>query len=99
MNRTEISARLVERSLLRFTPAGLPVSECVLQHASRQIEARLEREVELELATVAIGEIAHALDQAALGARYRFRGFLAQRRRNSKSVVYHIIEFELERED
>ncbi len=89
----------MERSLLRYSPAGVPVSQCVLQHASSQREAGQERQIEMQVAAVGLGDIALQLDQALLGQPYRFTGFLAQTRRNSRNVVYHITEFNLEIED
>lgn len=99
MNRTELNARIVERNVLRYTPAGIPVSECILHHLSNQIEADVTRSVELEITAVAMGEVAHGLNQVLLGQPHRFSGFLAKKSRNSKNIVYHITEFELEKED
>ncbi|MGA2549854.1 MAG: primosomal replication protein N [Burkholderiaceae bacterium] len=99
MNQLQLSAKIIERQVLRYTPAGIPVAECVLQHQSAQIEAQQARQVELEIRGMAIGSIAASLNQAPLGRRHRFVGFLAKRSRNSRSFVYHITAFELENED
>jgi primosomal replication protein N len=98
-NRVELVARVIERRLLRYTPAGIPISECVLQHLSTQLEAAQPRQIEMQIAAVGLGEVAKQLDDLLLGQPYRFTGFLAQTRRNSRSVVYHITEFTLKNED
>jgi primosomal replication protein N len=80
---------------LRHTPAGLPVSEARLQHASEVIEAGVPRQIEMEIAVLALGEQARWLDAAALGSELGIDGFLAQRGMNSRQVVLHVntIEF------
>jgi primosomal replication protein N len=98
-NRVELTASMVERSVLRYTPAGIPICQCILQHASTQVEARQARQIEMQMAAVGLGELAVRLDQLLLGQPYRFTGFLAQTRRNSRNVIYHITEFNLEIED
>jgi primosomal replication protein N len=52
---------------LRYTPAGVPVSEGRLQHSSSQIEGGAERVVEVEIAVLALGESARWLQAAPLG--------------------------------
>ncbi|MBB3118964.1 primosomal replication protein N [Massilia violacea] len=79
--------------MLRYTPAGLPIVNAVLQHRSQQMEAGIARLTEFEIAAVAAGEISSRFSQAALGGMYEFRGFLAKKSRNSKSLVFHIIDF------
>jgi len=86
---------LVERKKLRYTPAGVPVSEARLLHSTSQIENSTERLVELEIAVLALGDNARWLDAGPLGGLVNVTGFLAARSRNSKSPVLHVntIEF------
>ncbi|MBS1170490.1 MAG: priB [Burkholderiaceae bacterium] len=93
MNRLELVASIAERDALRYTPAGVPIVSAKLQHDSRQVEAKTERLVELEIPAVAAGEIAGRFNQAELGSTHHFTGFLARKNRNSKSLVFHIIDF------
>ncbi|NVD98503.1 MULTISPECIES: primosomal replication protein N [unclassified Massilia] len=93
MNQTQFVALIAEREMLRYTPAGLPIVNAVLQHRSQQMEAGIARLTEFEIAAVAAGEISNRFSQAALGGMYEFRGFLAKKSRNSKSLVFHIIDF------
>ena len=73
-NRLTLDATLAERGDLRYTPAGIPAIDCVLQHASVQAEAGGERKVECELAAVAFGEPAMALAGVPAGTRAALRG-------------------------
>jgi len=94
VNQLQVIASLAERDVLRYTPAGIPIVTARLQHQSEQMEAGINRQVEFEIAAMAAGEISGRLNKASLGGMFRFSGFLARRNRNSKSVVFHIIDFD-----
>jgi len=47
----------------------------------------------MEIAAIAIGEIAGRFGQMELGEIYCFSGFLAKKNRNSRSLVFHITDF------
>lgn len=79
--------------MLRYSPAGVPIVTAVLQHRSEQMEAGIARLTEFEIAALAAGEISGRFSQAPLGGVYEFTGFLAKKSRNSKSLVFHIIDF------
>ena len=87
---------LVERKALRFTPAGVPVAECVIGHRSEQIEAGRPRCIECEIQAVALGEAAHWIQAAHPGMPLRLAGFLAARSRNGKQVRLHVTTIEFE---
>ena len=93
-NEFQFVANIAEREILRYTPAGIPIVSAKLLHTSQQVEAGVERLVEFEIAAVAAGEISGRFNQAELGATYRFTGFLARKNRNSKSLVFHISDFD-----
>lgn len=77
---------------LRHTPAGIPVLDFSLSHASSQIEAGHLREVRFEVPAVAIGEIATRLATRGSGERVEIAGFLAQRSARSTQLVVHATE-------
>lgn len=79
--------------MLRYTPAGMPLVTAVLQHSSQQMEAGIARATGFEITALAAGEISGRFSQAELGGVYQFTGFLARKSRNSKSLVFHIIDF------
>ena len=93
MNQFQLIATIAERDVLRFTPAGVPIVGVILQHSSQQVEAGVARLVEFEMPALAAGEISGKVANAELGAAYRFDGFLARKNRNSKALVFHIIDF------
>jgi len=93
VNQLVVVATITERETLRYTPAGIPIVGAILKHSSQQVEAGVARQVEFELPAVAAGEISGRMSRAELGASYQFTGFLARKNRNSKGLVFHIIEF------
>jgi len=92
-NRFQLLASIVERDALRYTPAGIPIVSATLLHNSGQVEAGIERQVEFEVAAIASGEIAGRFSRTELGVAYQFIGFMTRKSRNSKSLVFHIIDF------
>ena len=86
---------MVERKALRYTPAGVPVSEGRLQHSSTQVESGKQRQVEVEIAVLGLGESARWLQAAPLGGAVKVTGFLAARSLKSRTPVLHVnsIEF------
>ena len=91
MNQIELTARIAELSPLRYTPAGIPAANLVLEHESEQTEAGNVRQVKLSIRAVAFGAQAEQLAQMDLARNCRFKGFLASARTN-KSIVFHILE-------
>jgi primosomal replication protein N len=96
LNRVELSGTLIERKALRFTPAGVPVQECVIGHRSEQIEAGSPWRVECEIPAVALGDAARWIQGAALGMTVRLSGFLAARGKNGKQLRLHVTTIEFE---
>jgi primosomal replication protein N len=93
MNRVVLSAQLVERGAMRYTPAGLAACDFSLRHESQVTEAGQPRQVSMEMRAVAIGEIAQRLVKLEIGAAGTFAGFLTNQR-NGRGAVLHVTEFE-----
>ncbi|MHA4867142.1 primosomal replication protein N [Duganella sp. PWIR1] len=93
MNQLQFVALITERDAIRYTPAGMPIVNAVLQHRSQQMEAGIARLSEFEVSAIAAGEISSRFSQAPLGGLYQFSGFLNKKSRNSRSLVFHIIDF------
>ena len=91
MNRVLITAQIIERKALRYTPAGLPALDLVLQHESEVTEAQLPRKVKLDIKAVALGPIADRLSRQETGVPLGFAGFLGAPR-NGRGVLLHITE-------
>jgi primosomal replication protein N len=95
INWLTLDATLVQRDDLRYTPAGIPVLQMTLEHASMQAEAGGERKVDCEMAAIAFADVAQRLANVATGAAMRCEGFIARRYRTGTSVALHISRFEL----
>jgi len=93
VNQLQFVASISERDVLRYSPAGVPIVSATLSHSSQQVEAGVPRQVEFEIAALAAGEISGRFARAELGAAQQFTGFLARKNRNSKALVFHIIDF------
>ena len=89
MNQVLLSARIIERKALRYTPAGLPALDLVLEHESELQENQRSRKVQLEMKVVAVGDIAQALSRLPIGEAHGFTGFLGSPR-NGRGVLLHI---------
>ncbi|MFM6990281.1 MAG: primosomal replication protein N [Rhodoferax sp.] len=92
LNSLVISALIVEAQALRFTPAGVPALNLVLDHASETTEAGTKRQVSASLKAMAFGSVAERLARQPIGSNWKFEGFLANAVR-SKSLVLHIQDF------
>jgi primosomal replication protein N len=93
VNHVNLSARIAEASPLRYTPAGIPVLNLVIEHESEMMEAGVNRQVKLTVRAVAFGVLAEQARVLELGKLFKFTGFLINAR-TSKSIVFHIQAFE-----
>ena len=91
-NQLDLTATVVQAQSLRYTPAGVPVVNLVLEHGSTKNELDTPRLVKLQLKAVAFGSLAETLARQGLESVCRFHGFLANAR-NGKGVVFHIQSF------
>jgi primosomal replication protein N len=94
VNRLQLTASVVEREPVRYTPAGIPIASCTLQHAAEVVEAGIVRKIELTLQAFAAGEASGKLESCPMGVETRFTGFLAKRSRNARTLVFHITELQ-----
>ncbi len=95
MNRLVLSAQLLERGAVRYTPAGLPALDLVLKHESMVSEDDQPRKVSMEIKAVAIGAITRSLLAMELGRAGEFAGFLATAR-NGRGLLFHITSLLIE---
>ena len=91
-NHLELTAVIAEQIAIRYTPAGLPVIDLVLEHASSIEEAGTLRQVKATVKAVAIGSVAERIQTQPIGSVWKFSGFLATPK-NGKNVILHIQEF------
>jgi primosomal replication protein N len=89
MNRFLLAATLVQRSALRYTPAGLPALDLSLKHESTVSEDGQPRKVSMEMRAVAIGAVTQPLAALGLGQGGTFAGFITSTR-NGRGLLFHI---------
>ncbi len=94
MNHVTLTARLIERDTLRYTPAGMPVTEAVFSHEGEVTEAGVVRQLNIEVETITLGALAQRVQALALGTPVKLTGFLAPRSRRSRKLRIHITDFE-----
>ena len=95
MNRLVLNANIVERSMLRYTPAGLPALDLSLKHESEVSQEGQARKVFFEIKARAVGSITAKVQALALGSDHGFAGFLGSQR-NGRGIVFHITEVHAE---
>jgi primosomal replication protein N len=88
-NWLQLSAAVVEKSPLRYTPSGLAALDFWLEQQVSIIDAGRPRQNQLRLKAVAFDQMAETLDRLPLGETRNFSGFLSNAR-YGKSVVFHI---------
>jgi len=91
VNRLELTAQIDSISILRFSPAGIPVLDFMLLHESTVVESNEPRKVQLKMKSIAMGTLAERVRGFDLGSVWLFDGFLGSTK-NMKSVVFHIQE-------
>lgn len=93
MNRVVLTAQVVERRAMRYTPAGLPALDLSLKHESEVSEAGKPRKISVEIRAVGIGSVAQKMATLAVGTTAGFAGFLGSQR-NGKGVLFHVTELD-----
>ena len=94
MNRLVLTAQLVERAAVRYTPAGLPALDLSLKHESEVSQDGTPRKVSMEIRARVIGdEITRRVAQLEIGSTHGFAGFLGSQR-NGRGVVFHVTELD-----
>ncbi|MDR3391200.1 MAG: primosomal replication protein N [Sulfuriferula sp.] len=94
VNQLLLDGTLTHLETLRYTPAGVPLIECRIRHESKQIEGGSERIVNVEIAAIAIGELARKVSRLNLTQTLHVSGFLAQKSQKSQQIVLHICSLE-----
>ncbi|MCX7897845.1 MAG: primosomal replication protein N [Rhodocyclaceae bacterium] len=93
-NRVILSGKLAARAALRYTPAGIPMIDWRLTHASVQLEAARPRQVHCELDCVTAGALAKVIDGIPLGTLLLASGFLAAKSLRRPTPILHVTDIE-----
>jgi primosomal replication protein N len=89
LNQFTLAAKIAQKSMLRYTPTGLPALDLVLEHESKAIDALVPRDVSLIIKAVAFGTTAEILAKATVGQTGNFSGFL-NNARGGRGTSFHI---------
>ena len=93
-NTVEISGVISSLQPLRHTPAGIPVVEFRLKHASEREEAGARRQVAVELDAIAFEAQARLLAGSELGRPLKAAGFISAKNKRSAKPVLHVTNIE-----
>ena len=93
MNRLVLTAQLVERGAVRYTPSGLPALDLSLKHESEVTQDGQVRKVSMEIRARAVGDITQRVSKIEIGSSHGFAGFLGSQR-NGRGVVFHVTELD-----
>ena len=88
-----LTAQLLERGALRYTPVGLPALDLSLKHESQVTQDGQARQVFFEIKARAIGAITQQAAKLELGSTHGFAGFLGSAR-NGRGIVFHVTELD-----
>jgi len=95
LNHFTLTASLVSKDAIRFTPAGLPVMHCQLHYVGEVSEVDMPRQIQMSVEAIAIGPIQRTLEQMNLGSMAVFEGFLAPKTLRNQRLVFHITHIQL----
>ncbi|UJP04525.1 MAG: primosomal replication protein N [Nitrosomonas sp.] len=80
---------------MRYTPAGVAIMEFTVNHASKQKEAGIVRQIIFELLAIAMGEAAIAVAGMKRENAVKMTGFLNRKSHSSQQLIFHAIQIEL----
>jgi len=93
-NEAVIGGRLLKRSAIRYTPAGVPIVDFVIAHSSVQNEAGTKRKVVCDVDAVAVGEMAVSIDRVKINQSLQVKGFLARNSVGNTKLMLRVTSVE-----
>jgi primosomal replication protein N len=94
-NQTIICGKIVKLGVLRYTPAGVAVIEFTINHASRQREAGIVRQIILDIFAVALGQLALTIAGFKINSMVKLTGFLNRKSHLNQQLILHTDHIEL----
>ena len=91
-NAVVLTACIAEVQTLRYTPAGIPALQLVLEYQSELQDVQGTRQVKMVIKAMAFGALAERLASQAVGSMWNFQGYLSNSRAG-KSIVFQIQNF------
>jgi primosomal replication protein N len=91
INYAILSAVLLQKSVLRYTPAGVAVITLHLEHSSQVQQANSLRAIQFSIEATALDTIALTADTLNTGDVYTFEGFWAPAHYRTQRLTFHIL--------
>ncbi|MEN9911783.1 MAG: hypothetical protein RI956_227 [Pseudomonadota bacterium] len=91
INHAVLSAVLLQKSVLRYTPAGVAVMTLNLEHNSQVQQANSLRVVQFSIESTALDSIALTSNNLNIGDIYTFEGFWAPAHYRTQRLTFHIL--------
>jgi len=95
LNDFRLTARLVSKETIRYSPAGQAIQECQLDHSGAVEQAGIDRKVNLQIQAVVIGDEVKTLELIQIGQVAQFQGFIAHQSIRRPALVFHITHISL----
>lgn len=80
INQLQLTAILMQREALRYSPAGVALCQALVEHESSQAEMGQQRMVRLVIAARFSGVLAERIGAEPLGSQLEIQGFICPRR-------------------
>ncbi|AGF46927.1 primosomal replication protein N [Candidatus Kinetoplastibacterium desouzaii TCC079E] len=90
MNVLNLSAMIISRNTIRYNHAGVPILEITLKSFSKVIEAGIERDVNLLINSIVVGDLTNVINKIPNDKEFCVSGFIALKYRNSMSLRFHL---------
>lgn len=94
VNTISFQGQVLALKPLRYTPAGIAVSELTLQHQSVVEQAGIQRQLSFEIDAIAMGDVATLISSVSEGSFLSMVGFLAPLHKSSSRLVLHVQRFQ-----
>ena len=91
MNRVTLIANLLEHKLLRYTPAGIPALDMLLEH---EADSKDGHDATIQVQAAAFGMNAEVIAKTELGSQLKIDGFLRHSAK-SKKIIIQINTFDI----
>ncbi len=93
INAVQITATLVDKRELRYTPAGIAVFEGMFHYSGDVYEAGGMRHLEFDFSALSFADVAVRLEKVAPASKVHMKGFLSPRTMKSSKLTVHVTEF------
>jgi primosomal replication protein N len=91
INQATLSATVLQKSVVRYTPAGVAIMNLHLEHSSQVQQAKSFRTIQFSIEAIALDDIALLVNGLNIGETYTFEGFWAPAHYRTQRITFHIL--------